>query len=1076
MTDPIDTPEAGVTAGLGEDLFLRKAYVADEQDVDTAKREGHAALTVRMVDRDGDVVEPMGGRFEEYWDNPIVFWNHGFGQGELADLPIGQATQIEPSREKVAASWRFSRPEANPKAEMIFQLWSDGDVNGVSQSFWPNRWSEKPVMRGQTGLHVTDWTLWEFGPVGIPINPKAIGKRSKGFQQAYKALTDCSPVYAPLFIVEGGRIYDISEQTDLTELRNRQGNAYAVIEDFLTTRSVRHLQARTRSDAEGAAQTALSRGRVHGIQLTVLAQYVGETDGGHPVYANLQEFYLTDDQQHPVTSCACDLPDGVEGTEPAQNGSAKGKPEAGSGGLLSAAERLVDEGPVWKGVASQDHDSLERMMREITGTAQEGVTRLMREAMQKAVVKFESVPKDTETDWDGSRARDNLAEWASSDGSGEKDTIDWAKYRRGFAWYDADEPEEFGSYKFPHHDIIDGEFRVLRSGVIAASNAIQGARSEPDIPEGDVAGVRGHLNKERERFDDLDPIEEDDEAQDEAHVYDPLTCDVGTSDAHDAGTGQHGPLPTYKGQVIDNPVGDYKWYSWDGDEARQWVEDHDEFEVLKEEKTENFHDIRVRDPDQYDRFRTKWQGRATKPEDEDFDDDDRPILFQFGFVDDEDRGSETQALRFYHGEADHEDGDEGDGAHASLWPGDTVAKSDGPAGVKATKWRGVEPSTDGERLAQSPRARRKSMRALPHIATKIFNEPLMIEPDRLETIVSVLAGESGWPLPVNPEAMQEEFQVDDEPDPPPFHVTEQGIAVIPIVGTLVHRAFGVMALSGLTSYADVQEKVLKAVEDDRVKAIALEIDSSGGEVNGAFDTVDAIAEARGEKPIWAIVNEMAYSAGYALASAADRIVLPRTAGLGSVGVVATHVDQSGADEEAGLEITFIHAGEKKVDGNPHEPLSERAEREMQDDVDRIHNIFVPTVAANRGLSEEAVRATEAGKFHGEEAVDVGFADAVMSAGDAFADLAQLVSDEEDIMQLLDDIERTRQTEARGDAEANVDEADPLDELLTDADADDGEGDEGDADAEAETPEGDVDTATEAERLIADLEGLTHATE
>ncbi|TOL42864.1 serine peptidase, partial [Vibrio parahaemolyticus] len=70
--------------------------------------------------------------------------------------------------------------------------------------------------------------------------------------------------------------------------------------------------------------------------------------------------------------------------------------------------------------------------------------------------------------------------------------------------------------------------------------------------------------------------------------------------------------------------------------------------------------------------------------------------------------------------------------------------------------------------------------------------------------------------------------------------------------------------------------------------ICLDIDSPGGEVAGCFDLVDLIYELRGKKPIYAILSENAYSAAYAIASAADKIYVPRTGGVGSVGVIVIH--------------------------------------------------------------------------------------------------------------------------------------------------------------------------------------------
>ena len=113
--------------------------------------------------------------------------------------------------------------------------------------------------------------------------------------------------------------------------------------------------------------------------------------------------------------------------------------------------------------------------------------------------------KDDSAEWDGSAARDRLAKWASSDGSGDKDKMDWAKYRRGFAWYDSDNAESFGSYKFPHHDIKNDTLTVVWGGVKAAMGALLGARGGSSIPSGDRKGVYDHLAAHYKEFDKEPP-------------------------------------------------------------------------------------------------------------------------------------------------------------------------------------------------------------------------------------------------------------------------------------------------------------------------------------------------------------------------------------------------------------------------------------------------------------------------------------------------------------------------------------------------------------------------------------------
>lgn len=113
-----------------------------------------------------------------------------------------------------------------------------------------------------------------------------------------------------------------------------------------------------------------------------------------------------------------------------------------------------------------------------------------------------SLPYDKapeETPWDGESARARLAKWASQDGSGEKDKVDWSKFREGFAWYEPGR-EDFSAYKLPHHDIVDGKFCVVWQGVVSAMSALKGARGGVDIPPMDAQEVYNHLRRHYEEF------------------------------------------------------------------------------------------------------------------------------------------------------------------------------------------------------------------------------------------------------------------------------------------------------------------------------------------------------------------------------------------------------------------------------------------------------------------------------------------------------------------------------------------------------------------------------------------------
>lgn len=230
----------------------------------------------------------------------------------------------------------------------------------------------------------------------------------------------------------------------------------------------------------------------------------------------------------------------------------------------------------------------------------------------------------------------------------------------------------------------------------------------------------------------------------------------------------------------------------------------------------------------------------------------------------------------------------------------------------------------------------------------------------------------------------------------PYKV-QQGILMIPVRGVLLH-GFPYQMLTYATGYEYICQALRRGLDDSSVKGIALVIDSPGGMVSGCFDLVDEIYESRSKKPIRAFAAEHAYSAAYAIFSGAEHGTVARTGGLGSIGVVTSHVDLSKMMEDVGYKVTFIHAGKHKVDGNPYEALSEDVRARIQQRIDHSYGIFTSTVARNRGLDEQAVRDTEALCFTASEAQSNGLADAIGALDDALAafaaDLSTPQGDEE----------------------------------------------------------------------------------
>ena len=271
---------------------------------------------------------------------------------------------------------------------------------------------------------------------------------------------------------------------------------------------------------------------------------------------------------------------------------------------------------------------------------------------------------------------------------------------------------------------------------------------------------------------------------------------------------------------------------------------------------------------------------------------------------------------------------------------------------------------------------------LPHLAARLFGTPLLVHRAKLDVILAVLGERLNLAAPAADLAM---------PAPRATPARPPGIAVIPIHGTLVKRALGVEAASGLTSYTEIAAQLDAARDDPLVAGILLDVDSPGGEASGSFELARQIRHAATQKPVWAVANDAAYSAAYALAASAQRLIVTETGGVGSIGVIALHIDQSVKDAQEGYRYTAVTAGAHKNDFSPHHPLSDAAKAELQTEVDRLYGLFVEHVAAMRSLDVDAVRATEAGLYFGANAITAGLADAVSSFETALADFSLFLS-------------------------------------------------------------------------------------
>lgn len=203
-------------------------------------------------------------------------------------------------------------------------------------------------------------------------------------------------------------------------------------------------------------------------------------------------------------------------------------------------------------------------------------------------------------------------------------------------------------------------------------------------------------------------------------------------------------------------------------------------------------------------------------------------------------------------------------------------------------------------------------------------------------------------------------------------------AVVNLRGPIFRYANLFTDMSGATSIERVSADFAQAVDNPAVQSIVLNIDSPGGQVNGIGEFAGMVHTA--EKPVVAYVGDMAASAAYWIAAAADSVVMAETALAGSIGAVMTA--QVGEDDGS-IEIVSSQSPKKRMSLH-----SEEGRAEAQSVVDKRAQVFIEHVADFRGVSVETVLSDfgQGGILVGSDAVAAGLADSLGSLESVIAGL------------------------------------------------------------------------------------------
>lgn len=217
-----------------------------------------------------------------------------------------------------------------------------------------------------------------------------------------------------------------------------------------------------------------------------------------------------------------------------------------------------------------------------------------------------------------------------------------------------------------------------------------------------------------------------------------------------------------------------------------------------------------------------------------------------------------------------------------------------------------------------------------------------------------------------------------------------GVAVVPVAGVIAKRMNLFAEISGGVSSELVGRDLRAAASDPTVKAILLHIDSPGGTVDGTQTLAQLVESVGAQKPVVAFADGMMASAAYWIGSAAGAVfAASETTQVGSIGVVATHTDVSGAEAARGIKTTEISAGKYKRIASQYGPLTDEGKAAIQEQVDTLYTIFVNDVARHRGVAADAVleHMADGRVFLGAEAQARGLVDGIASLESVLSRLA-----------------------------------------------------------------------------------------
>lgn len=206
------------------------------------------------------------------------------------------------------------------------------------------------------------------------------------------------------------------------------------------------------------------------------------------------------------------------------------------------------------------------------------------------------------------------------------------------------------------------------------------------------------------------------------------------------------------------------------------------------------------------------------------------------------------------------------------------------------------------------------------------------------------------------------------------------IAVVPAEGAIGMESGSPLESGGISGKA-LSRTIARLRRDPSVKAVVLRIDSPGGSPLASDLVWHELMELRKKKPVVASVGSMAASGGYYIACAAQKIVAPPSAIVGSIGVFGGKLVVGEALKEIGVNTFPIPASSAPGSAaraaylSPFRPWDEETRQRVKTSMQGIYDLFVERVASARKLSQDVVRTHAEGRiFSGVQGKERGLVD------------------------------------------------------------------------------------------------------